>query len=145
MARSVPLMERSRGPNRNVCIRRATREIVAELSQREYADLALPGASAPPGVKLDEWVSGEIIALGGVPDYGNGVLGKLAHGEFAELPDRYEVGIAIDDRLVIARIDKAKVNASRAGGLTVTKTRADAWPDSLGIVSIVSGQLTTEK
>jgi hypothetical protein len=115
-----------------------------ELTEKEYKDLALKGAGAPPGVSKEDWESNKVCAAGGVRNYGNGQR-SLNLGEFVELADRFEFGIVRKDGLrQTLEILKSKVDFSKIAGLTITKTSADAWPDNLGIVSIANGILTTE-
>jgi len=117
-----------------------------ELTQKEYATLALKGAGAPPGVSKEDWESNKVCAAGGVKNYGSGQR-VLNFGEYAELSDRFELAIVRKDLGNLKQtleILKSKVSFSTTTGLTLTKTSADAWPDGIGIVSIVNGILTTE-
>jgi len=117
-----------------------------ELTQQEYAALALKGAGAPPGVSKADWESNKVCAAGGVRNYGSGQR-TLNLGEYAELSDRFEFGIVRKDlggMKQTLEILKSKVTVSAATGLTLTKTSADAWPDGIGILSIANGILTTE-
>ena len=119
-----------------------------ELTQQEYTALAIKGAGAPPGVSKEDWESNKVFAAGGVRNYGNGQR-TLELGEYAELPDRFELG-GITRTVGLAKITgtleilKSKVESSKTAGLTITKIEADAWPDGIGVLSIVNGILTTE-
>ena len=121
---------------------RATEGI--ELTEKEYKDLALKGAGAPPGVSKEDWESNKVCAAGGVRDYGAGQR-SLNLGEFADLTDRFEIGIVRKNGLrQTLEILKSKIVFSKTAGLTITKTNADAWPEAAGIMSITNGILTTE-
>lgn len=135
------LVTKTRGADRHLVVTDKG-EVAAELTAREYADLALPGAGAPRGVSRADWESGKAVAIGGVRDYGGGQT-QLAHGEIAELSDRFEVGVILraNDAPTTVTINKSDVTVSRAGGLTLTKQRAEAWPDA--ITSIDAGVLRT--
>jgi hypothetical protein len=112
-----------------------------ELTQRDYTALALKDAGAPPGVSKEDWESNKVFAVGGVPDYGNKQK-ILEVGEYAELSDRFELGIVRKGFKETLRIMKSKVDFSKVAGLTITKVQQDAWPDYSGIESIVNGILT---
>ena len=115
------------------------------ITQEEVDALKLPGAGPPAGVSADDWYSGKATVAADVPDYGGGQA-FLANGEICELPDRFELGVYVKerDKTITIRIEKAKVDVSRAGGLTIEKSSADAWSEDFGITSITSGTLTTK-
>lgn len=107
-----------------------------DITAREYADLALPDAGAPPGVN-----DGEVwIAYGGVPDYEGS--NRLAHGEIAELAREFILGVArrIDGRLLQITIPKDDVTITRSGGLTLSPKTS--WPPETEIVKVEGGVLT---
>src|SRR3990167_5521932 len=139
--REAPLVEVIRGPNKFVAFNRLTKEVVAEMTQRQFRALAEPGAGAPPSVPKKDWESNAVVACG-VADYGNGMLGRLRHGEFCELPDRYEFGVQRKGRLGTVVVVKAKVTADRSNGLTLTKREQDAFPTY--VLAVESGILRTE-
>lgn len=145
MPTQIPLVEKIRQSDRYITLVRDEKGGITEgieLTQKEYGDLALRGAGAPPGVSKEDWESGKVFAVGGVPDYGNKQK-ILEVGEYAELSDRFELGIVrkggFKETLCIM---KSKVDFSKVTGLTITKVQQDAWPDSSGIESIVNGILT---
>ena len=143
---AIALKEKTRQPDRYLALTRDDQgEIVegADLTKAQYDSLALKDAGAPTGVSKEDWESGKVWAAGGVRDYGNGQH-TLALGEFAELPDRYEVGAETKDGMpVTVTITKSVVIASRIGGLSIAKIDGKGWPDAVDIVSISEGILTT--
>ena len=148
----TPLTSVTRGADR-FCVVDSAGVIVSEITGADYAALGarrLRGQpiKVPPGLTQSQWLSGNFCA-GRWPDYGNGLLGVLRHGEISEQADRFEMGVRIQlgrfaGRLTKARIFKTRVNVVRTGGLTITRSRADAWSDALAIVSIESGILTVD-
>ena len=139
--REASLVEVTRGANKFVAFNRLTKEVVAEMTQRQFRALAEPGAGAPPGVSQKDWESNAVVACG-VADYGNGVLGRLRHGEFCELIDRYEIGVQRKGRLGTVVVVKEKITADRSRGLTLTKREQDAFPTY--VLSVENGILRTE-
>jgi hypothetical protein len=136
----ITLRTVTKGADRFVVVRRDGNSwvTVSNLTEKEYADLA--SGFAPRGIDEKEWASGGVQAWR-VPDYGGST--KLASGEVAEISDRFEIGVQRrDGRLVRVEIPKGKVTVSREGGLTLTKSAADAWRDDL-ITSISNGVMTT--
>jgi hypothetical protein len=144
MPTQIPLVEKIRQSDRYITLVRdgkgGTTEGI-ELTQKEYDALAFKGAGAPPGVSEEDWESGKVFAVGGVPDYGNKQK-ILEVGEYVELSDRFELGIVRKGFKETLRIMKSKVDFSKVAGLTITKVQQDAWPDYSGIESIVNGILT---
>jgi hypothetical protein len=143
---TIPLTQVSRLPDRYIVLNTRDGQEVVELTRKQYEDLALKGAGAPPGVSKEDWESNKVCAAGGVRNYGNGQR-ILKLGEYAELSDRFELAIVQKDlggMKQTQEILKSKVNCSETTGLTITKIDEDAWPDEIGIVSIVNGILTME-
>jgi hypothetical protein len=147
MILATALVPVTRGSDGCHVISRSAGQSVAVLTDKQYADLGLPGAGAPPGITKDEWDSGAVFAAGGVPDYGNGLLGRLRHGEIAESAMGFELGVTVPagpfaGRVAAVKIPNEDVTISRVGGLTLTPKTA--WPAGLGIISIIAAVLSVD-
>ena len=144
---ATPLVNKTKFGVSHVMLTREAGGKVTEtqISQSEVNALLQPGSGPPAGVSPEDWYSGKVTVAADIPDYGGGQV-RLAHGEICELSDRFEVGVYVKerDRTETVIVQKTRVNVSRAGGLTIAKSRADAWGDGSGILSIQSGVLTTK-
>lgn len=139
----IPLVPVTRGADRYLAVERATGNIVAELTREEHD--AVRDRGVPAGVDPDAWHAGDVVLLGGVPDYGNGTNGTLRAGDVCEYEDRFEVGAPGPLGLQRVRIPKNKVSVQRtARGLSLGKLDADAWPAALGLREIRDGHLVTD-